>query len=67
MASVEELIVKITADNSDLKNKMSESGKSVDKFGGMVSKLGPMIAGALSVGAVVPSGELVLTFRPQLS
>jgi hypothetical protein len=57
MASVEELIVKITADNSDLKNKMSESGKSVDKFGGMVSKLGPMIAGALSVGAVVAFGK----------
>jgi hypothetical protein len=57
MASVEELIVKITAENSDLKNKMSESGKSVDKFGGMVSKLGPMIAGALSVGAVVAFGK----------
>lgn len=53
MATVEELIVKLSADNKDLKNKLAESEKSVGKFGGSVSNLGPMIAGAFSVAAVV--------------
>ena len=57
MASIEELIVRITADNSDLKTKMNESSGALDKFGGMAAKLGPMIAGAFSVTAVVAFGK----------
>jgi hypothetical protein len=57
MASIEELIVRITADNADLKNKLNDSGKSVDKFGGLVSKLGPMMAGAFSVGVITAFGK----------
>lgn len=57
MASVEELVIKISAENSDLKKKLSESGKSVNDFGGMVSKLGPMVATAFSIGAVVSFGK----------
>lgn len=52
MASVEELIIKLTADNSDLKRKMADSEKSVGGLGGVVGKLGPMIAGAFAVGSI---------------
>lgn len=52
MASVEELIIKLSADNSDLKKKLSDSEKGVQNFGGAVSKLGPMIAGAFAIGTV---------------
>ena len=52
MATVEELIVKITADNDLLKKKLAESQQGVGNFGGAVSKLGPMIAGAFSVAVI---------------
>ena len=53
MASVEELIIRLTADNSDLKKKLGESEKSVGGLGKVVSSIGPMIAGAFAVGSVV--------------
>lgn len=53
MATTEELVIKLTADNSDLRKKLSESEKGVSNFGGAVSKLAPMIAGAFTVGAIV--------------
>lgn len=53
MASVEELIIKLTADNSDLKRKMADSEKSVGGLGSAIGKVGPMIAGALSVGTII--------------
>lgn len=53
MASVEELIIKLTADNSDLKKKLGESEKSVGGLGKVVSSIGPMIAGAFAVGSVI--------------
>jgi len=57
MATVEELIIKLSADNRDLKNKLAESEKSVSSFGGSVGKLGPLVAGAFSVAAVVAFGK----------
>ena len=60
MASVEELIIKLTADNSNLKNKLAESEKGLGKMGGVANKIGPMIAGAFSVGAVVSFGSQLL-------
>ncbi len=57
MANVEELLIKLTADNKDLKAKLSDSEKSVGNFGGAVSKMGPMIAAAFSVGAVLAFGK----------
>ena len=53
MANVQELIVKLKAENKDLKEKLKEAKASTDSFGGAVSKLGPMIAGAFTVKAVV--------------
>jgi len=61
MATVEELLIKLTADNSDLKRKLAESEKGVSSMGGVVSKLGPMIAGAFTVGAIV--GFAKVAFR----
>lgn len=52
MASIEELIIKLSADNSDLKRKLADSEKGVQQFGGSVSKLGPMIAGAFAIGSI---------------
>lgn len=57
MATVEELLIKLAADNRDLKNKLAESEKSVGSFGGYIKKLGPMIAGAFSVAAIVAFGK----------
>ncbi|NMC34460.1 MAG: hypothetical protein GYA36_18720, partial [Veillonellaceae bacterium] len=57
MATVEELLIKLRAENTDLKNKLAESQKAVSSFGGLVSKLGPMVAGAFSVTAIVAFGR----------
>jgi hypothetical protein len=52
MASVEELIIKLSADNSDLKKKLADSEKSVGGLGKAVGAIGPMIAGAFTIGAI---------------
>jgi hypothetical protein len=57
MAITEELLIKLTADNDDLKKKLQGSKSDLSGFGGAVSKLGPMIAGAFSVGAIVAFGK----------
>ena len=57
MASVEELVIKISAENSDLKAKLKDSEKAVGGLGGMVSKLGPMVAGAFAVGSILAFGK----------
>jgi len=61
MASVEELIIKLSADNADLKKKLSDSKSDVSGFGGVVGKLAPMIAGAFTVGAVLSFGKAAFT------
>jgi len=61
MASVEELIIKLTADNTDLKKKMSDSEKSVGGLGKAVGAIGPMIAGAFSIGAITAFGKAAFT------
>lgn len=60
MATVEELIIKLSADNRDLKNKLAESEKSVGSFGGSVGKLGPLIAGAFAIGSIKALGSAVI-------
>jgi len=51
MASVEELLIKLRADNSDLKAKLNESQKSVSGFGSSINmlKAGFAVAGAAAV------------------
>ena len=44
MASVEELIVKLTANNTDLKAKLNESEKQVGGFGGALKGIGMLDA-----------------------
>jgi hypothetical protein len=61
MASVEELIIKLSADNSDLKKKLAESEKSVGGLGKAVGTIGPMIAGAFTIGAITAFGKAAFT------
>lgn len=42
MATTEELLIKLKADNTDLRNKLSQSGKDVQGFQGQIQKLGGM-------------------------
>jgi hypothetical protein len=60
MASVEELIIKLSADNSDLKKKLADSEKSVGGLGKAVGAIGPMIAGAFTAGAVLALGQQMI-------
>ena len=52
MATTEELVIKLTADNSDLRKKLSESEKGVSNFGGAVSKMGGLIAASFTGAAI---------------
>jgi len=52
MAITEELLIKLTADNTDLKAKMADSEKSVGILGKAVGAIGPMIAGAFAIGSI---------------
>ncbi len=52
MASVEELIVKLTADNSDLKKKLGESEKQVGGFGGALKGIGAIAVAGFAVAGV---------------
>ena len=61
MASVEELIIKLSADNSDLKKKLADSEKSVGGLGKAVGRIGPMIAGAFTIGAITAFGKAAFT------
>jgi hypothetical protein len=53
---VEELLVKLTADNRDLKAKLKESENDVGYFGKKISALGPMIVAAFSAKAILDFG-----------
>ena len=57
MASVEELLIKLAADNRDLKAKLKESQKDVSLFGDYAKKLGTQLAGAFAVGQVIKFGH----------
>ena len=57
MAIEQELLIKLTADNADMKKKLSESKSSLEGFGNSLGKLGPMIAGAFAVGSIVAFGK----------
>jgi len=52
MASVEELLIKLTVDNAQMKAKLAESEKSVKGFGSQIAKIGPMMLAAFSVTAI---------------
>lgn len=54
MATTEELLIKLKADNTDLRNKLSQSGKDVQGFQGQIQKLGGMAKLAYAaIGAAV--------------
>lgn len=51
------LWVKIKGDNSGLKKSLKDSEKDVSGFGGVIKKLGPLVAGAFSVGKLIQFGK----------
>lgn len=55
------LIARIGADLTDLKAKMDQAGGILGGFQNHVSKLGPAIAGAFSVTAIVAFGKAAVT------
>jgi len=52
MASVEELLIKLTADNTDLKRKLGESEKQVGGFGGALRGIGTLAVAGFAVAGV---------------
>lgn len=54
------LIARIGADLTDLRSKMDQAGGIVGGFKDHVSKLGPAIAGAFSVSAIVAFGKAAI-------
>lgn len=55
------LIARIGADLTDLRAKMGEASGIVGGFQSTLAKIGPMVAGAFSVGAIVAFGKAALT------
>jgi len=52
MASGKSIWVKIFGDNKDLKKKLNDSGKDVDRFGDKIKKIGGLVAAAFSIQAI---------------
>jgi len=54
------LVARIAADISDLKSKMGEAGGVVGGFQEHIAKIGPQIAAAFSIGAIVAFGKAAI-------
>lgn len=59
--ALRDILVKFTADTSDVKRKMGEGSSLVDALAGKLTKLGGVVAGAFAVGKIVGFANSLLT------
>lgn len=59
--ALRDVLVKFTADTSDVKKKMGEGSSLVDALAGKLTKLGGLVAGAFAVGKIVSFTNSLLT------